>query len=273
MDTKRIALVGGMVVLAGFMFVQMKKMGTPSATPVAQTQAPIVQKIEMSQVLVSTRDAYIGTRVTEDMLKWQEWPKDTVGAGFVTKDTKPTALDDFLGAVVRSGITEGEPITGRKLVKAGDRGVMSVILKPGMRAVSVRISTDTAAAGFINPGDHVDIIQTVNSTTSTGERVIKSATVFENVNVLAIDQTYTQGPDGQAAVLGSTALLELTQEDAELLAMTQSSGELSLTLRGLTSSRTRRGSAAKIQPNEEEKVSSLTLIRGGQVEQVTLKGQ
>lgn len=273
MDTKRIALIGGLTLLAGFMFVQVKKMGTPQPVPVAVAPAPIIEQVEMSNVLVAARDAYIGSRVTDDMLKWQEWPADTVGTGFITRNQQPTAQDDFLGAVVRSGITQGEPITGRKLVKAGDRGVMSVILKPGMRAVSVRISADTAAAGFINPGDRVDIIMTKTANPQNGERVFRSQTIFENVNVLAIDQTYAQGENGQATVLGSMALLELTQGDAEILSVAQSTGELSMTLRGLAGSRANAGSAAKFQQSEEQEVASLRLIRGGKVEQVMLKGQ
>ena len=165
-------------------------------------------------------------------------------------------------------------------MKAGASGVMAALLKPGMRAVTTRISVDTAAGGFIQPGDRVDIIltQTVQpsrsaSSTQSSQRVFIADTIFENVHVLAIDQTYSTSAEGGAAVIGSTATFEMSQEDAELLQQSVSKGDLSLTLRGIIRSGARAISAAKTEKKQVETESTLTVYRGGQPQQVAIRGQ
>jgi pilus assembly protein CpaB len=275
MDVKKIALMGGMMALAGIVFLQIKKMGTPppAPTPVERVAAPVVQQAKLVKILVASQNIYMGSRLTEDMLEWRDWPEEALSEVFISKPNTPDAMTELAGSIVRSEIGSGEPVVLRKLVQAGNRSVMSALLKPGMRAVSVRITTDTAASGFINPGDRVDIILTKRIPgTKSNVASFSTQTVFENVEVLAIDQTYTAGEDGSATVVGSVALFQLSQLDAELLTAADSSGDLSLTLRGLSNSRgTPPRSAALMQKSEETKVSSLKIYRDGKSEQVLLK--
>ncbi|WP_017932218.1 Flp pilus assembly protein CpaB [Robiginitomaculum antarcticum] len=275
MDVKRVALLGGLVVIGGFMFFQIKKMGTPAPQPVIQNVEPqtVIQEVEMAHILVPVQLLPRGTRLKPEMLEWRKWPADAVDPSFIDQDASPTAIEDWTNSVVYIEIAAGEPITARKLVKPGDKSVMSAFLEPGYRAVSIRITTDAAASGFINPGDNVDIMITRRLTGESGSGFV-TETIFENVTVLSIDQTYAKGPDGAPFVLGGQALLMLSREDAEMVTMSQQMGDLSLVLRPLNGAN-RRGvrSAALVDANKENEVRSLQVYRGGDVEVVTLKGQ
>jgi pilus assembly protein CpaB len=144
------------------------------------------------------------------------------------------AKADYVGSVVREPILAGEPIVGRKIVRAGDSGYLAAYLEPGMRAMAIRVTVETAAGGFILPGDRVDVLMTKAAATSgidnsQGSK-FSSSTVMRNIKVLAIDQTTRAGDDEQS-VVGATATLEVGPADAEALALSKSEGELSLVLR------------------------------------------
>lgn len=145
------------------------------------------------------------------------------------------AKGDYFGSVVREPILAGEPIVARKIVRAGDSGYLAAYLEPGMRAMAIKVTVETAAGGFILPGDRVDVLLTQQTTMDNLEGAFqnskfRSSTVMQNVKVLAIDQTTRAGEDAQS-VVGATATLELRPADSEALALAKSEGELSLVLR------------------------------------------
>lgn len=151
----------------------------------------------------------------------------------VAKLNTPGAKSDYIGAVVREPILAGEPLVARKIVRAGDSGYMAASLAPGMRAMAIRVTVETAAGGFILPGDRVDVLMTREVKTSSGDSgamKFSSATVMRNVKVLAIDQS-TRAAENELAVVGATATLEVSGRDAEVLALARSEGDLSLALR------------------------------------------
>ena len=283
METKKILLLGGLGVIAVVGFLQLKKMSTPPpAAPIAASApvAQVVSNVEYVDVLVASVDIPRGTRLTPDYLQWKKWPAEALEANLIDIQSQPQALEEFGTAVTRTNIYAGEPIMLQKVVQAGDRGLMAALLEPGMRAVSTRITADTAAGGFIQPGDRVDVVLTTQlpkrlqtAMTSTQNNYVAS-TIFENVPVLAIGQTSNQTPDGAAYVIGSTALLEMSLADAESLTEAQSRGDISLILRGLN----RRSpgyvpsSATTIRKKSSGSVSSLTIYRNGQKQQVSIQG-
>jgi len=282
MNQKKILLIAGLAIAAVVVFTQVKRLGAPSPTVNATAPAPIIQKVEYVDVLVASQNLSLGSRVSPESVKWKQWPAEALSPSLISNDIRPQAIEELKSAIVRSPILEGEPISEAKLVKAGASGVMAALLKPGMRAVTTRISVDTAAGGFIQPGDRVDIIltQTVQpNRTSSGinqnnQRIFIADTIFENVHVLAIDQTYSTSAEGGAAVIGSTATFEMSQQDAELLQQSVSKGDLSLTLRGIVRSNARAISTAKIiEKKQVETESTLTVYRGGQPQQVAIRGQ
>jgi len=280
MDTKRLILIAGLGVAALIVFTQAKKLGAPAPAAPLQLKAPVIQKVEYVKVLVAAQNLPLGARLNETAFEWKQWPAEAVSPAFISNDLRPSADAELLGAIVRSPIVMGEPINEGKLVKAGDSGVMAALLRPGMRAVTTRISVDTAAGGFIQPGDRVDIILTqtvqrnrVGANQGGNQRVYISDTVFENVHVLAIDQTFSTSPESGATKIGSTATFEMSQEDSELLQEAVAKGDLSLTLRGIRNSRAKAPTTATIDKEKEEDTQSiLTVYRGGQPQQVAIRG-
>lgn len=281
MDTKRLILIAGLGVAALVVFTQAKKLGAPGPVAPIKAAAPVIQKVEYVKVLVAAQNLPLGSRLNEAALEWKQWPAEAVSPAFISNDLRPTADAELLNSIVRSPIVQGEPINEGKLVKAGEAGVMAALLRPGMRAVTTRISVDTAAGGFIQPGDRVDIILTqtiqrtqTGNTQTANQRVHVSDTVFENVHVLAIDQTFNTTAESGASTIGSTATFEMSQEDAELLQEVVAKGDLSLTLRGIRNSRAKAPTTAKFnKEKEEDEQSVLTVYRGGQPQQVAIRGK
>ena len=129
----------------------------------------------------------------------------------------------------------GEPIRQAKLVQAKGSGYMAAILPSGMRAVSIGVSAESGASGFILPNDHVDIVLTRRdreAEKATGTETYTSRTILSDVRVLAIDQNVTE-KDGQKVVIGKTATLELTPRQVETIELSRQIGSLSLALRSI----------------------------------------
>jgi pilus assembly protein CpaB len=180
------------------------------------------------------------------------------------------AKADYFGSVVREPILKGEPIVSRKIVRAGDSGYLAAYLEPGMRAMAIRVTVETAAGGFILPGDRVDVLLTRTASPSglEGGQTAKSSasTVMRNIKVLAIDQTTRAGEDEQS-VVGATATMEVGPADAEALALAKSQGELSLTLRSYADTAGPSGRVATATPQS----TAVRIFRGGAPEVVSVQ--
>ncbi len=310
MKPARIAVIAVAAVSAiGLALVVRAMMG---GEPAATATASVVETRPMAKVLVAARDLQPGHRLTEADLAWKDWAVEDVNPVFITDGSVPIpqaeaaaraaaeadaetggnagataaqrvaeaaealasggAKADFVGSVVREPILSGEPIVGRKIVRAGDGGYMAAFLQPGMRAMSVRVSVETAAGGFILPGDRVDVLLTREIKTgdsgSSDEGVSRfsSSTVLQNIKVLAIDQT-TRPDEDEQAVVGATATLELGPRDAEALALARSEGELSLTLRSYADTNGPSGRIAA--PRNESR--AIAVHRGGDVQMVVVQ--
>lgn len=195
------------------------------------TEVVEINKVEMAEVLVASRDLQMGDRLAEGSIVWREWPKSNVAVSMITRDKKANAKEELTLARARLAIFEGEPIVDKKLVLPGSGGFMSAILPQGMRAISVAISARSSAGGFILPNDRVDVILTQKLPNKT----VVSETVLTNVRVLAINQTFRQDETGETVTVaeGKTATLELEPQQAEIVSSVESKGELSLSLRSI----------------------------------------
>ena len=142
-----------------------------------------------------------------------------------------------------------------------------------MRAMAIRVTVETAAGGFILPGDRVDVVLTRESNLSNmgqgeGQRSkFTSATVMQNIKVLAIDQSTRAGDDEQA-VIGATATLEVGPSDAEALALAKSEGELSLVLRSYADT---GGPSGSVGARAAREVAAVRVYRGGAPEVVVVQ--
>lgn len=210
----------------GAAFIAKKMTGSPEIRTVE------VNTAETVEVLVANKHIRLGDSVQSGDLKWQSWPKQAAVSGYVTRASSPKAISNYSGSIARAPFLEGEPIKEQKLIKASEGGVMAAILPSGMRAISTPIREETAAGGFILPNDRVDVLVTRRLRQGQREEHI-SETALRNVLVLAIGQNIEM-KDGKKVANGKTATLELSPNQAETLALAQSMGEISLSLRSLT---------------------------------------
>jgi pilus assembly protein CpaB len=196
--------------------------------------APVVQ-METAEVLIAASDIGLGSTVSAQDMRWQLWPAAGIGSNFIRQNDRPDAIDQLAGSIARAPFSAGEPIRESKLIKGTGGGYMAAILPSGMRAISVEVSPETGAGGFILPNDHVDVILSRRDRAaekSTGSEVHTSEVILSNVRVLAIDQTVEE-QNGQRVVVGKTATLELSPRQAETLALSRQLGTLSLALRSI----------------------------------------
>jgi pilus assembly protein CpaB len=204
----------------------------------------VERTVGAADVLVAAKDINLGDSVAGDDVRWQQWPPEGITPGLITKTDQPDAPSKLSGAIARAPFIAGEPIKEQKLIKVSEGGVMAAILPSGMRAISTAIREETSAGGFILPNDRVDVI--LSRTVKVGNKDDKvSETILRNIRVLAIGQTLEQQGDEKVAT-GKTATLELTPRQTEILALAQSLGELSLSLRSLADAQPGQEATAKI---------------------------
>jgi pilus assembly protein CpaB len=231
MDKKKLMLLlGALIVAIGTAFAA-KSLFTGAATP----QAEAVAVPKGPKVLVAQRALPAGTIITADAMNFQEWPKDMVqDAYFIDGEADMTKL---LGTVVRFPITAGQPVTQGALVAPGDRGFLAAALGAGMRAITIAVSAQTGVAGFVFPGDHVDLMLTQSVKSNDDGQSLKAAeTILRNIRVLATDQSTetVTGDDGKTVVRAfRTVTLEVTPRIAEKVAVAETIGQMSLSLRSI----------------------------------------
>lgn len=224
MNVTRIAILGVALVAGAGAFFLMMSSNAPK-TPI-QIVEPATEKTV--RVLVADRDYQRGERLAAEGMKWVDWPEKSLSPSFIA-ETGGASADALAGAVARTLIVKGEPIIEAKIVRAGSAGLMSAILSPGARAITQRVSAETAAGGFILPGDRVDVLYTESG---RGEGKARTRTIFENVRVLAINQMYQETPEA-ANIEGVNVTLEFSPGDAEAFVTARSAGTISLALRSV----------------------------------------
>lgn len=236
MDGKKIILLVSALIVAALTAFMARSLVAGSSTPVAGAAVvQPVQQVDGPEVLVATRALPVGTILDATALKFQPWPKELVNNAYFLK--KQTDLKSLQGTVVRNAITAGQPVTQGALVKPGDRGFLAAALGPGMRAVTVPVQANAAVAGFVFPGDRIDLMltQTVAGG-GDGPPLKVSETVLRNLRVLATDQRTdnTVGEDGKTVVRTfSSITVEATPKLAEQLTVAQTLGSLSVALRSI----------------------------------------
>ncbi len=231
MNVKKIMLLVGALAIAVVTAVMAKNMFTGAAAPQAQAA-----EVAGPEVLVATRALPVGTIIDAEALRFQAWPEGLVQPAYYMKGQPGAQPQDLLGTVVRNEITAGQPITQGALVKPGERGFLAAALGPGMRAVTVAVSSTTGVAGFVFPGDRVDIVLTHEvAGGGEGQALKVSETILRNVRVLATDQRTTSKDENGKIVMAATetVTLEATPRIAEKIAVAQTIGKLSLSLRPL----------------------------------------
>lgn len=251
-------------------------------------------------VLVANRDMAFGEALSRASVRFVDYPADAVPTGAFTdlSDMFETGSERFTLA----SLSYNEPILARKITGQDGKASLSARIRPGYRAVSVRVDDVTGVSGFIVPGDIVDVIYTrePSSAASSRSRNTSAAVryvsdiILQNVSVLAVDQN--QSDRDASPNIANTVTLEVTHEDGQKLALAMNHGTLSLSLRGVgetaplvtqqvslnaldakqTRSAARRTSSAK--PKSKSPTSDITVFRNGpdhieSVERLSVKRQ
>jgi pilus assembly protein CpaB len=222
MKPARIIILTVAVVAAGLAGLLAMQMGGNTVQEIVR-QAPTVN------VLVSAANLPVGSRLNDESLRWVGWPESGVVQGLITDRERPQAITELNGSVVRLPLFEGEPVRPEKVADSSGR-IMSSLLPAGKRAVATEISVATGAGGFVLPNDRVDVIMVRKGDDNT----FRTEDILSNIRVLAIDQQIQENEDGSKAVVGTTATLELTPDQAKVIAVAQQmASRLTLALRSV----------------------------------------
>lgn len=224
-------------IIAGGLAALLASRGQAPVT-VVETVSELQQEAKL-QVLVAANAIGVGQRLTETTVMWQDWPEGAVRPEYITSEVLPDAPEQMRGTVARFEIFAGEPIRSSKLVRS-DQGFLSAVISQGMRAVSIPVTAESGAGGYIVPNDRVDIVHT---TSEVGGTI--SSTILQNIKIIALDDrlgqvgttggTTEEGDDPQSEIFGdeSIATLELTPLQSETVIAAAAEGQLSLVLRSV----------------------------------------
>lgn len=201
---------------------------------------------ETRAVFAAARDLPIGALIGKDDLAPIEVVVTEIEEDYIEVDEVGAELSDdagdltprtLIGLAVRTPIAERAPLTWSAVVGPGQKGFLAAVLRPGTRAVTIRVGAATSHAGLIDPGDLVDVILSAELSIDGGERIVFARTIAEDVRVVAIDRQVEyrgEGAAGREEI--TTATLEATPAQADRLVLGEHEGRLSLAVRSLAAS-------------------------------------
>lgn len=191
-------------------------------------QETAAEQGRLVQVAVARVPLEYGATLTSENVRMVSWPATSMPAGAFQS---PKGLYGGEPRVVLRPIEAGEPILPGKITGFGGRASLSELLDTDMRAVAVRISDVSGVAGFVLPGDRVDVLltRTPKLDGEVGEVEPVTDILLQNVGVLAIDQSPNEKKT--EPIVGKTATLSVDQQGAQKLALAGQVGTLSLALR------------------------------------------
>ena len=196
----------------------------------AMAQTGVVQG---STVVVAAMPLKFGDALSADKLREVAWPAGAVPAG-AFKSTKDVLAGDGAKQALQA-IGVNEPILATKITGPGQRATLSAVLGEGMKAVSIRVNDVLGVAGFVFPGDRVDILLTRTARGDDGTDKSFVDVLLQSMKVLAIDQVADESKDSPTVVKSVT--LEASTRDAQKLTLAAGAGQLSLALRQAAASK------------------------------------
>jgi pilus assembly protein CpaB len=209
-------------------------------------------------IVLSARSLPVGAVVTDRDVKVVSWPGDVLPSGYIR------SVKDAVGRGVITPVAENEPLLAAKMSTKDAGGGLPIIIRDGMRAVSVRVDEIIGVAGFVLPGTRVDVMLTLDKAPGERSQAI-TKTLLQNVQTLAAGQSVTRDKEGKPQTVTVITVL-VTPDDAELLALAAKEGRLQLALRNtldtlaVTTSGARADklspSAASSGPNRPQRVRS-----------------
>jgi pilus assembly protein CpaB len=180
-------------------------------------------RVPTTPVVVADVDLPVGAELRPEQLRVVDWPAASRPEGSFS------SANQLVGKVVASTVYRLEPVLPVRLA-GGTGGGLSAMLAPGTRAVAVRVDDVVGVAGFVHPGDSVDVIATLRSDGNAG--ITSSKVILQNIKVLAVGKELEQRSKGSDRVVQATvATLQVDAAQSERLALAATQGKLLLTLR------------------------------------------
>ena len=229
-------------------------------------EAVVVQDVSSmptTQVLVAGANLPVGSTLTKQKTKWQDWPEGSIDGVYVTPEKIKNK--DLFGSVVRYPITKGEPIKTANLLMKGDKSILSAVVRPGMRAFTIALERKTNISGWVSPRDLVDVI--VAARQGGSNRTYLGKTIVSKVPVLAVDSALQTDDEKRGDKPPQTITLEVTPDQAERLAAALEEGKPVISLHSF-SEHNRQGVVSRPQSNGSRAV---TVIRGSEMETVNVR--
>lgn len=235
MRLQNVFTILALLALAALVFIVVRSLSAPKSHVEAVKIERPAGPSGLPQIYVARENMEVGTFVDAKDLEPHDWPQAAILPTQLRTDQ--VQQSDLIGTVVRDRIVKGEPLSRDKLVRPGDRGFLSAVLLPGMRAVTIPIDNISSHAGLMLPGDRLDVILTQNiGGTATGGQAHVGETIVRAVRVLAMGSNFsppTGDKAGSADDHARSATLEVTPKQAEMLSVAAQLGTLSLALRSL----------------------------------------
>lgn len=209
-----------------------------------------VEVVEREPVVVAVQEITAGSVIEEQHLTTKLLEVDW------RSEEQFTNVEELLGQVVATTIFTGEIVTLPRLSTPGEGSTLAALIPENKRAVTIRVNDVIGVAGFLLPGNRVDVLNTIKYSDTSANTI----TVLKDIKVLAVDQTAKTKENKPVIVRAVT--LEVSPKQAERLLTARSRGEIQLTLRN---------------PYEEEKVvkryvaPSVTIIKGTQSSNIKVK--
>ncbi len=217
-------------------------------------------------VLVATDNMPVGTRMSINKVKWQDWPEQSISPYYITmEDTDPQTkqiseqrVQEMEGSVVRYAIASGEPVKSSSLINPNDKSILSAVISPHKRAFTVTLDRRAHISGHLAPGDFVDVVVALRSS-DRKQRGSIGSTVVSNVKVLSVDSDLG-GAEKEGGKLPKTVTLEVTPGQAEVLAAALKDGTPAISLRSIASV----DDAGDIATPVEKETRAVVLMRGSE---------
>jgi pilus assembly protein CpaB len=210
-----LALVsGGLAAMLALRYIRQQ------ATPLTSSRA------RHAKVVLATRALPVGSVVGDADVKVVEWPGEAVPVGYIG------SASEAVGRGVITSVAENEPFLSTKLATKDGGGGLPIIIRDGMRAVSVKVDEVIGVAGFVLPGTRVDVLVTLAKDQEAQRPEPMTRTILQNVQALAAGHSVARDKDGKPQTVPVITLL-VSPDEAELLALASKEGRIQLALRGL----------------------------------------
>ncbi len=220
-------------------------------------------------IVVAAKPLRFGNELSADVLREIAWPENAVPKGAFAK------IPDLLSEgrrVALSAIEPNEPVLAVKITGPGQRATLSALVRPGMKAVTIRVNDVDGVGGFVMPGDRVDIVLT----RQIDKNAASNELVLQNARVLAVDQSADERADKPTVPKAVT--LEVDTVGAQKLSLAASVGNLSLMLRKAGDTADNRSrkitlsdlSTPDVAPENDSTVKTVVVRRGNAKQQYSV---